>query len=155
MTIMKTGKVHPIDIILVQTRDELRQAFHVRESVYIHEQGIDRDDEFDEFEVLSRHFLAKVDDKPVGAARWRYTKEGVKLERFAVLAEYRKRGIASELVRSVIGDIRKHASFNGQTLYLNAQLSAMPLYSKFGFNPVGDQFLECDIAHQRMELKLG
>jgi predicted GNAT family N-acyltransferase len=139
---------------LVGSRDELRQAFRVREIVYIREQQIDRADEFDEFEPESRHFVALINEKPVGAARWRFTSEGVKLERFAVLPDFRKRGIASALVSAVIEDIRKHARFNGQKLYLNAQLTAMPLYDKFGFKPVGDQFLECDIPHQRMERDL-
>ncbi|MEJ2004165.1 MAG: GNAT family N-acetyltransferase [Cyclobacteriaceae bacterium] len=143
-----------LEVKLVQSRAQLRQAFAVREKVYIEEQQIDREDEFDEFEPVSRHFIALSGDQAIGAARWRYTDEGVKLERFAVLPEFRKRGIASELVRSVIEDIRKHAGFNGQKLYLNAQLSAMPLYAKFGFLPAGNRFLECDIEHQRMELKL-
>jgi len=141
-------------IRLVGTRDELRKAFKVREQVYIDEQQIDREDEFDEFEPVSRHFVALINANPVGAARWRFTDEGAKLERFAVLPEFRKRGIASELVRAVIEDIRKHARFSGQVLYLNAQLSAMPLYAKFGFEPAGEQFFECAIPHQRMERRL-
>ncbi len=145
--------MNPDDVLvkLVENREELRKAFHVREIVYIGEQKIDRADEFDEYEPESRHFVALLDDQPIGAARWRFTNEGVKLERFAVLPDYRKRGVASELVRAVIEDIRRHVRFNGQVLYLNAQLTAMPLYEKFGFSPAGDQFMECDIPHQRME----
>ena len=150
MTAMRM-ELKSLEIRLVNSRDELRDAFAVREAVYIVEQQIDREDEFDEYEKICRHFVAYADQKAVGAARWRYTSEGAKLERFAVLKNYRNLGIASQLVQSVMDDIRKHAAYNGQTLYLNAQLTAMPLYAKFGFMPAGEQFLECEIPHQRME----
>jgi predicted GNAT family N-acyltransferase len=52
----------------------------------------------------------------------------------------------------VIDDIVNHTDYSNQLLYLNAQESAMPLYARFDFQPVGDTFLECDIVHQRMEL---
>ncbi|MCA6075263.1 GNAT family N-acetyltransferase [Fulvivirga sedimenti] len=144
----------PVEIRLVQTNEELKQAFAVREAVYIVEQNIDREDEFDEFEPVCRHFVALQDGEAVGAARWRFTNEGIKLERFAVLADFRKRGIASQLVDEVIRDIKRHPKFNHQTLYLNAQWDVQPLYAQFGFKPVGDIFLECDIKHQRMEMSV-
>ena len=143
-----------IRIKRIDTEVDLRRSFSVREAVYIIEQQIDREEEFDQYEEESRHFVALDGEVPVGAARWRYTGEGAKLERFAVIAPYRKKGIASQLVGAVIDDIRNHESYSGQKLYLNAQLSAMPLYRKFGFVPVGPTFLECDIVHQKMELFL-
>ncbi len=141
-----------VEVRLVQTNEELTEAFSVREAVYIVEQKIDREDEFDQYEPVSRHFLALEGDKAVGAARWRFTDEGVKLERFAVLSDFRNRGIATQLVDAVIQDIKRHPKFNGQKLYLNAQFDVQPLYAQFGFEPVGDIFLECDIKHQKMEM---
>ena len=139
--------------ILVKKIDEphlLRQAFAVRRIVFVDEQRVSVEDEFDEFEDSSAHFLALADgDTPCGAARWRQTDKGVKLERFAVLQAYRGKGVGSALVEAVMHDI--DASGVTGKRYLHAQLDAVALYAKFGFKAVGEQFSECDIMHQGME----
>ena len=137
----------------VDTKEELSQAFQIREKVYIEEQQIDRADEFDAFDDTSEHFLATASGTSCGTGRYRMTSEGIKLERFAVLPEFRKRGVASIIIESML----EHIKVNNKDevkLYLNAQLSAMPLYAKFNFKPEGDRFLECDIEHQKMSRTL-
>lgn len=135
----------------IHSPTDIQEAFRIREIVYIDEQHVPVEEEFDEFDKDSCHFLSVTDDLPSGTARWRKTNEGYKLERFAVLKEFRGRGIGSALVQAVIADIRENG---GSHLYLNAQVDAMPLYKKFGFKKIGQEFLECDIRHQRMELQL-
>nr|WP_155209840.1 GNAT family N-acetyltransferase [Fulvivirga aurantia] len=130
----------------------MQKAFKIREEVYIEEQQIDRADEFDEFDDSSEHFLAVDDATPCGTARYRKTKEGIKLERFAVLPDYRGRGVASVIMTSMMEHITKNDE-RPVKLYLNAQLSALPLYEKFKFVPEGERFLECDIEHQKMVLQ--
>lgn len=137
----------------IETNEELQQAFDIREKVYIEEQQIDRADEFDEFDATSEHFLATESGVPCGTGRYRQTSEGIKLERFAVLPEFRKRGVASIIIESMLEHIKVNHSGEVK-LYLNAQLSAMPLYAKFNFKPEGDRFLECDIEHQKMSRSL-
>ena len=39
-------------------------------------------------------------------------------------------------------------------VYLNAQTSAEGFYRPFGFRAVGDEFLDADIPHIRMEMTL-
>ena len=135
----------------VDNREDLNLAFQVREEVFIVEQEVERDEEFDEFEEASVHFLAWDEAlQHVGTARWRTTKKGVKLERFAVRKPWRGKGAGTALVKAVMDDIT--ANFNsGELLYLHAQLDAVPLYEKFGFVKKGEQFLECDIWHYEME----
>ncbi len=139
-----------IKVITIDNNEDLIKAFKIREEVYIEEQEIPRAEEFDEFEDESIHLLAMDAAIPCGACRWRYTKDGVKLERFAVLKSYRGRQIGSALVSACILSIIEHPEYAGQKMYLNAQLSAMPLYKKFGFEPVGELFMECEIEHQKM-----
>ncbi len=57
--------------------------------VFVVEQEVDAAEEYDEFDDSSVHFLTKMDGSPVGTARWRFTANGVKLERFAVRKEAR------------------------------------------------------------------
>lgn len=130
---------------------ELQQAFGIREKVFVLEQNVPKEEEYDEFEETSRHFLAMdKQGQPCGTARWRFTDKGVKLERFAVLKECRGRGVGQALVVAVLEDINRHPQAEGKTIYLHAQLSAIPLYEKFGFVKQGEQFSECDILHYRM-----
>lgn len=137
--------------VLKADTELLRQkAFEIRREVFVHEQKVSLEDEFDEFEPFSEHFVALDDDgNPIGAARWRTTEKGIKLERFAVKESWRGKGLGSALVREVLEDIRAQKG-SGFYLYLHAQLTAVPLYAKFGFQKKGDQFLECDIWHYLM-----
>jgi predicted GNAT family N-acyltransferase len=130
----------------------LELVFKIREQVFVKEQQVNADDEYDEFEPNSNHFLAKIDDIPVGTARWRLTDKGVKLERFAVLEEARGNGVGQALVASVLADIDADPMTKGKTKYLHAQLPAVSLYEKFGFQRVGEMFEECNIQHYKMEL---
>jgi predicted GNAT family N-acyltransferase len=127
---------------------QLRQAFEIRHTVFVVEQHVDPELEYDEFEEIAVHFLVSVDGKAIGTARWRKTDHGIKLERFAVLSAFRNRGIGSGLVEAVLKSLPK-----GPYIYLHAQLSAISLYQKFGFQKVGHPFEEAGIQHYKMELK--
>ena len=57
-------------------KEHMDLAFSIRQKVFVEEQKVDRDEEYDEFEPSSIHYLVYVDEKPVGTARWRITKDG-------------------------------------------------------------------------------
>lgn len=136
----------------IATESKKKHAFSIREKVFVVEQKVDAKDEYDEFEEISTHFLAILDDIPVGTARWRFTDKGIKLERFAVLQEARGKGVGQALVREVLNDIDSVSASKGKKKYLHAQLTAVPLYSKFGFEKEGEIFEECNIQHYKMSL---
>jgi predicted GNAT family N-acyltransferase len=126
---------------------ELEKVFAIRREVFVVEQDCPPELEW-EFEDESTHFLAKVDDEPAGAARWRKTDKGYKLERFAVLKQYRGLGVGQVLVQAVIDDLPVDAGY----IYLHAQIQAVGLYKKFGFVPTGPEFEEAGIRHYKMVL---
>ena len=128
--------------------DLLDQVFAVRREVFVVEQECPPELEW-ENEDVSNHFLATVDGEPAGASRWRQTDKGYKLERFAVLKEYRGKGVAQELVKAVLADLPKDAEY----IYLHAQIQAVGLYEKFGFEKTGPEFEEAGIKHYKMVLK--
>lgn len=136
----------------VTDKEALEEVFKIRELVFVIEQEVDPAEEYDEFEETSTHFLARLEGKPAGTARWRFTKNGVKMERFAVLKEARGKGVGQALVAAVLEDVKSRPESEGKTKYLHAQLTAMPLYAKFGFQKVGEMFEECNIQHFKMEL---
>jgi predicted GNAT family N-acyltransferase len=141
-----------IQVEHITGESQLQQAFSIREKVFVQEQQVPAEEEYDEYESSSRHFLAmNAAGKPCGTARWRFTDRGIKLERFAVLPEYRSQKVGSALVQALLEDIQNHPSAQNKKLYLHSQVTAMGLYSKFGFKPVGEQFDECNIPHYTME----
>ena len=124
---------------------ELEKAFSIRRKVFVDEQHCPPELEYQHDDV-STHFLATCNDVPCGAARWRKTENGIKLERFAVLPVFRGKGVGAQLVKAVLADIQASPG----KVYLNAQLSAVDFYTPFGFKPVGQQFEEAGITHQQM-----
>ncbi len=127
---------------------ETAKIFAIRTQVFVEEQQVSREEEFDEFEPTSIHLLGFLDEKPAGTARWRITEKGIKLERFAVLPDMRQHGIASALVKEVLRQVLPC----GVLIYLNSQVSAVGLYEKHGFVKVGNRFTEANIEHYRMEV---
>lgn len=141
-----------IDIIEIKNDSHLKIAFDIRKKVFVEEQKVDENEEYDDFENISTHFLAFYNGNPAGTARWRFTEKGIKLERFAVLKEYRGKNIGSELVKTTLISIQNNKMTKGKLRYLHAQLNAVPLYEKFGFVIQGDIFIECNIKHYNMYL---
>lgn len=137
----------------IETDQELQEAFKIREIVFIDEQECPPEEEFDGLDEESIHFIAYITGEPVGTSRYRTTDKGVKLERFAVLKEHRGKGVGKRLVQTAIGQIA--ATFEaGTLLYMHAQLDAMPLYARYGFEKVGDKFVEAGIEHFLMKKTL-
>ncbi len=128
--------------------EDAKRAFAIRETVFVEEQDVDPELEWDKFEAESNHYLVLKDHQPAGTARWRETDKGVKLERFAVLPEFRNQGIAGNILARILEDVRPL----GKKIYLNAQLRAVPLYERAGFVKQGETFFEADIEHYYMEL---
>lgn len=145
------------DVLPITSPADLDTAFAIRRRVFVEEQLVDAREEYDEFEVTSTHFLARVDGTPSGTARWRRTANGIKLERFAVLPEHRGQGVGKALVRTVLNDVFNQQPHQptinpAEQIYLHAQVSAMPLYAGFGFEAVGPMFAEAGIQHYKMVL---
>jgi len=137
----------------IETDQELQEAFKIREIVFIDEQECPPEEEFDGLDEESIHFIAYITGEPVGTSRYRTTDKGVKLERFAVLKEHRGKGVGKRLVQTAIVQIA--ATFEaGTLLYMHAQLDAMSLYARYGFEKVGDKFVEAGIEHFLMKKTL-
>ncbi len=148
------NSISPLKINIFKADNEsLRdKAFRIRKEVFVAEQKVSSEEEFDQFEEVAHHFVALDENgDPVGAARWRPTEKGIKLERFAVKRSHRGKKVGSAILELVLKDIAETKG-KDQYLYLHAQITAIPLYQKFGFHKVGEQFEECNILHYKMEL---
>jgi predicted GNAT family N-acyltransferase len=136
--------------ITVQS-EAYKQARQIRHTVFVEEQGVSAEEEYDEFDATATHFLATDDQNvPCGTARWRFTDKGAKLERFAVLPTHRKQNVGLSLVKAVLQDVEAHPEAVGKTRYLHAQETAIGFYEKLGFKTIGEPFYEANIKHMKM-----
>ena len=131
---------------------DLDAAFTIREKVFVEGQGVPATLENDLHDRTdARHYLARTaDGTPAGAARWRVTDHGVKLERFAVLEDFRNQEVGAAILHAVLADVA--AELPDAEVYLNAQLRAVPFYERHGFRKEGEVFEEANIQHYRMVL---
>jgi predicted GNAT family N-acyltransferase len=120
----------------------------IRLAVFVREQGVPEDLEWDDADAQAIHLLAlaETDGAPVGTARLLPTGQ---IGRMAVLPEWRGRGIGTALLRELLAVAGQG---NRPPPFLNAQVSALRFYLRAGFSPVGDVFEEAGMPHQRMEL---
>ena len=138
----------------IENQQELDEAFEIRREVFIVGQDCPEEEEFDDFDEEATHFIAYVKGEPAGTCRFRTTSKGVKLERFAVLEKFRGEGIGKRLVQTVLGYLDKEDLVEGTLIYLHSQVAAMGLYTRFGFEKVGEMFDEVGIDHYEMQKKV-
>ena len=121
----------------------------VRETVFIQEQHVPADIEWDGIDAECIHALAMSrDGSPVGTGR--LLRDG-HIGRMAVLREWRKLGVGSQMMELLMAEARRR---HYPCLALNAQVSAVPFYARFGFVTRGDEFEEAGIPHLEMILPL-
>lgn len=128
---------------------DFEDVHYVRNLVFIVEQQIPVELEFDELDSQCHLFIARdMQRLPIGTAR--LSPEG-KLGRMAVLPEWRGQGVGESLLRAVI---EKARNMNLSKITAHAQLGALGFYEKSGFIKVGDVFSEVGIAHQAVQIEL-
>lgn len=138
-----------MEVKIVNNDQELADAFEVRKTVFIHEQNVPEEEEIDQFESASVHFVLYDDNrKAAGAGRFRVLDGIGKVERICVLKEKRKTGAGV----AVMNKIEEYAKSQGiSTLKLNAQTHAIPFYSKLGYETVSEEFMDAGIPHKSMK----
>jgi len=116
----------------------------IRRTVFIDEQKIAENDEWDDDDAVSVHVLARLNREPVGTGR---LNPAGKIGRIAVFAGLRGRGIGASILRRLLEEARQRGIRNP---YLHAQVRALPFYEKLGFRSEGAEFDEAGIPHVRM-----
>ncbi|MCQ8103768.1 GNAT family N-acetyltransferase [Methylomonas sp. SURF-2] len=121
----------------------------IRQEVFVDEQGIAPDIEFDELDRHCHHVIARDrQSRPIGTGR--LTADG-KIGRMAVLRDWRGQRVGQSLLRFLLEKARR---LGLETVSANAQLAALDFYRKAGFVAEGEVFMEAGIPHQIMRLSL-
>lgn len=122
---------------------------YIREQVFIKEQGVPSDLEWDGLDQDAIHLLAVTpSQQPVGTIR--ILNDG-HIGRMAVLDEWRNRGIGRQLLKQTLEVARQ---LGLEQVFLSAQTTAINFYTRYGFVPEGEVFPDAGIDHQNMRLTL-
>ncbi|MBS0583313.1 MAG: GNAT family N-acetyltransferase [Proteobacteria bacterium] len=143
--------VAPIDWSHASDRDACRA---VREAVFVVEQRVPIEEEWDELDAVSEHVLARdAAGAPIGTGRLVPPQANgpARIGRMAVLKSWRGRHVGDALLQALVG--RAH-TLGYATLEMHAQSHAIAFYERHGFEVFGDEFLECEIAHRHMRRRL-
>lgn len=120
----------------------------LRRSVFVDEQHVPAEEEFDRYDLTATHVVALLDGNVVGCLRILFLDEHVKIGRVVVAATARGKGLASAMMRFAMD----HARARGETkFYLTAQSDKLALYEKLGFVAFGDEFQDGGMPHFAMK----
>ena len=142
---MNNIKVVSFDI---RNAEKFEKAKKVRQAVFIQEQYLDQFLEYDGLDRQSALYLVLEDEKAIGTARWRTTYDGIKLERFAILKDYRNKNVGKYLLEKILKDIQ-HMDMD---VYLHACVDAVKFFEQKGFIIEGEKFTEVNVEHYKMIL---
>jgi len=122
------------------------QAFRLRRDVFIVEQRVPADEEFDICDLTATHVVALSEGEVCGTLRVIHDEEHIKIGRVVVSIPARGRGVASAMIAYAIG-----LQTPGSRFYLTAQADKTALYEKFGFVAFGDLFDDGGMPHIAMK----
>ena len=137
-----------IQVRLADWKQDQDQLMAIRSRVFIEEQKVPIEEEIDGLDPDCIHVLAAIGAQPVGTARMLPTHY---IGRMCVLKAHRMQGIGGRMLSYLIDYARQHRIAR---LQLNAQVTALPFYQKYGFVVDSDLFLDAGIEHKHMILNL-
>jgi predicted GNAT family N-acyltransferase len=139
----------PFTVRVLGWNDASPLARPVRETVFVREQAVPLEMEWDEWDARCDHAVA-LDSagRPVGTGR---LLPGGRIGRMAVLKEWRGQGVGAALLRALLDRARERGL---EKVVLHAQKQAMGFYLRFGFSALGEEFSEAGIPHREMALEL-
>jgi predicted GNAT family N-acyltransferase len=121
----------------------------IRIKVFILEQKVPEDLEWDEYDETAWHAVAKSNHQVIGTGRLIINQSTAKIGRMAIDPEYRGKGIGIEMLKALIN---KGKEKGAQEFILHAQTHAIAFYARQGFEPYGPIFDEAGIPHVEMRL---
>ena len=131
------------------------QAYAVRRKVFIEEQHVPEELEMDGYDIEASTCHLLVSDQTgcvIATARFRPYGDGLlKVERVAVLADRRGRGIGRQMMLAVEGEA---LAYGCRELMLSAQLHAQHFYEHLGYEAQGAVYQEAGMEHVDMVKRL-
>jgi predicted GNAT family N-acyltransferase len=117
----------------------------VRREVFIEEQAVPEVLEWEALDPQCAWFIAQAESgEAVGIVR---LTPDARIGRMAVLASWRRKGVGTALLASILDAARQHGF---SSVRLSAQTHALPFYARHGFQPEGEVYQDAGIPHIAM-----
>ncbi len=133
------------------TPEEMPAIFEIRRVVFIEGQNVPEHEERDGRDDEALHFIAYLDQTPIGTARALVESGTAKIGRVAVLEHFRRQGIGTALMHAFLDDLRQSGVAKAK---LGSQTHAIGFYERLGFKAEGPEFLDAGIPHRTMVREL-
>jgi|GEM_PF-85987 len=158
---IKFDQASTLDVQELSWQQSHAELSQLRQIVFIQEQGVSENDEWDGLDPLAntRHFAVFFSDgftqPPLMIACARILNNG-KIGRMAVLKPWRRKGVGSRLLQCILQHLLQQQFESNTDIApnLNAQLSAIAFYQNIGFVATGKVFLDAGIEHKKMQVNL-
>ena len=135
---------------VVKRADDIERCLAIRQEVFVVEQNVPVELEIDEHDHEGAvHFLASVNDQPMGTGRVCVFDGKAKIQRMAVLPSARGKKLGALIIDEMLLHIRQHQLAN--RVGLDAQTHATGFYERKGFRRQGEVFDDAGIDHIYME----
>ena len=140
---------NPFTVSLVCWRDGEPLLKSIRDAVFVREQGVPADLEWDGLDEDCRHALAlSHHGDAIGCGRMLANGH---IGRISVLPQWRKQKVGTAIMEALLDYARSH---DYKQVDVDAQTYAMSFYHGFGFAESGKEFLDAGLPHIKMSLKL-
>lgn len=137
------------------TIDEMYEIAKSRFEVFVCEQEITEEQDFDDKDKVSYHVMLKDEGRIIAYSRIvpkKVAYENISIGRVLVLKGYRRKGIAQKMMKSALEFIKNN--LNENVVVLSAQEYAKEMYLSVGFNIISDIYDEVNIPHVKMKIEL-
>lgn len=136
-----------LEIRVIQSEEDYNEILNVRNVVFVQEQKVPPKIEFDGLDKKSTHVIVKLNNTTVGCARIRSIDGKMKLERIAILKQYRGKGLGKKLIDFLLF---YHKQVGAKEIVIHAQYRLKGFYERIGFKTRGKEFDEANIKHIAM-----
>lgn len=136
----------------IEVTDDLAACHALRREVFIVEQDIAEDDEWDDLDDQALQLLIRDGARPIATARLLWEGDTGKIGRVCVTRDYRGRGLGADLIRFGLDHFRTEGRVS--RVMLGAQCHAIPFYEKLGFAAFGPEYDDAGIPHRDMQVIL-
>jgi len=137
-----------MEIKWLKGTEDLSDPYYVRREVFVKEQNIDKDLEWDGMDAEADHIVIYIDGQPVATGRIIIDNGQYMLGRIAVLKEYRGRNLGRVLVENMMAKAFENGA---DEIHIHAQTRVRGFYEKLGFEAYGELYEEAGIEHISMK----
>lgn len=142
-------QVNDKKFVLLSWAKDIQIIKDLRTEVFIKEQNIPEELEWDKDDERAQHFGILSNDILIAYARV-LIKQKIHIGRMAVRKKYRRVGIGSFLLSNIINQV--DGWHHEKKIMLSAQEQAIPFYKKNLFQIRGNKYLDAGIIHYDMVL---